>query len=128
MMNYIDLKNLLSRMQFGFRSDHSCITALVDVSENVRQALENGDVNFLVLLNHSKTFDMVDHNMLIRKLKFFFRFSNTSAKLIHSYLFQRAHSVFLRGKWSDSLPLDKGMTQGSIIGPLFFSLYVNDLP
>ena len=46
-----------NRMQSGFHSGHSCITALADVSENVRQALANGDVNFLVLLDHLKAFD-----------------------------------------------------------------------
>ena len=66
------------------------------------------------------------YNMLIRKLKFFFRFSNTSARLIHSYLFQCSQSVFLKGKWSDFLPLDKGVPQGTILEPLCFSLYVND--
>ena len=86
MMNYIDLNNMLSRIQSGFRSGHSCITAIVDVSENVRQALENGDVNLLLLLDHSKAFDTVDHNMLIRKLNFFFRFFKAYASLIHSYL------------------------------------------
>ena len=57
--------------------------------------------------------------MPIRKLKFFFRFSNTYARLIHSYLSQRTQCVFLKGKWSDSLPLDKGVPQGSILEPLF---------
>ena len=89
-INYIDLKNLLSRMQSGFWSAHSCISALVDASENVKQALKNGDVNFLVLLDHLKTFETIDNNMLIRKLKY------TSAKLIHSYLSQRTQAIFWR--------------------------------
>ena len=61
MMNYIDLNNFLSRMQSGIRPGHSCINALVDVIENVRQTLEN-DVNFLVLLDHSEAFDTVAYS------------------------------------------------------------------
>ena len=91
MMNYIDLNNLLSRMQSGFRSGNSCTIALVDVSENVRHAFENGGVNFFVLLDRSKAFDTVDYSMLIRNLKFFFRFSNTSDRLLHSYFSQTTH-------------------------------------
>ena len=83
-MNYIDLNNLLSRME-----------SLVDVSENVRHALENGGVNFLVLLDRSKAFDTVDYNMLIRNLKFFFRFSNTSDRLLHSYLSQTKTRILI---------------------------------
>ena len=52
MMNFIDLNNLLSGVQSGFRSGHKCNTALIDVSENVRQALEDDDVHCLGLLDH----------------------------------------------------------------------------
>ena len=130
MMNYIDLNNLLSRMQSGLRPDHSRITALVDVSENIRQTLQNDDVNFLVLLDHSKAFDTVDHNMLIRKLKFNFRFSKISARLTHSYLSQCTQCVFLNGKSQrrQRMPLDKGVPQRSIshfFSPCMSMIYLN---
>ena len=72
--NYVHANNLLFDKQSGFRSKHSCITALVEVSENLRTDIDDSKTNFLVLLDHSKAFDTIDHNTLCLKLKRLFNF------------------------------------------------------
>jgi len=114
MIAFLDQHNLLFKRQSGFRSNRSCITALCDVTEDIRTAMDKNEVSILGLLDHSKAFDSIDCLVLCAKLKHFFHFSTSATKLIQSYLQNRSQAVVVGDNKSSLLPLTRKLTFVSV--------------
>lgn len=115
----------LPSTQSGFRKAHSTTTALLNVTDDLLRARDEGKNSCLILLDFSKAFDTLNHSILLTKLKFY-GLSNSSLKFIESYLGGRSQRVLLPGEASQFVTTHRGVPQGSILGPLLFSIYTAD--
>ena len=117
----------LSPFQSAYRKFYSTETALIRIHNDLTLAMDQQRVSALVLLDLSAAFDTIDHNILLSRLNSCFGITNAAHSLLLSYLSQRSQSVAIDQTASDTLSLIRGVPQGSVLGPLLFTLYTTPL-
>ena len=124
--DYLTNLHILCDNQFGFRKNHSTTLALIDLHEKISSAIDRGELAVGVFLDLSKAFDTVNHSILFDKLEHY-GIRGLALKWIKSYFSNRLQFVEYNGYVSSRANIMCGVPQGSILGPLFFLLYINDI-
>ncbi len=125
-VHYLNDHNLFSKYQSGYRKNHSTSTALLKVCTDIINAMDDGKIAILTLLDYSKAFDTVNHTLLLAKLQAL-GFMIPTIQWFRSYLFGRSQRVVQNNNCSGWLNIVHGVPQGSILGPLLFCLMCVDI-
>ena len=127
LLSHVESCNLEIVYQSAYKQFHSTETALLKVQSDILNALDGNSVSLLVLLDLSAAFDTVDIGILLQRLENRFRVSGNVLKWLQSYLENRRQSVMIESSQSESVLLKCGVPQGSVLGPLLFTLYTAPL-
>ena len=124
--SYMSEHNMISKHQSGFRPFHSTETCLVDMVNNWVHNMNAGTLTGVAFIDLRKAFDTVNHDILLRKINDLGA-SSVALKWFESYLSGRYQRVYFKGSLSDALPITTGVPQGSILGPLFFIIFIDSM-
>jgi len=125
-INFLTKHSILYSHQYGFRSNHSTSMAVLEMIDKITDAMDNNKFSIGLFIDLSKAFDTINHKILLDKLHFY-GIRGIALDWFKSYLQNRKQYVLYNGTSSSLLPVTCGVPQGSILGPILFLLYVNDI-
>ena len=126
LISFINKHKLLYKYQFGFRKNHSTALALIEITDNIIKDLESGKCSAGIFIDFKKAFDTVDHNILLSKLEHY-GIRGQTLEWLKSYITNRQQFAYVNGKNSKMEQITCGVPQGSVLGPLLFLIYTNDI-
>lgn len=125
LIDYLEANNLLSESQSGYRKRRSTELASILLTDNIRKAVDKGNLVGVLYIDLSKAFDTLSHSILLEKLKGV-GFRGSANNWFGDYLFNREQFCIVEKCKSESMKITCGVPQGSILGPLLFLIYFND--